>query len=108
MTLTSCRRLVIAAILLALLLAVVVLAGCGKTEPEKVVEEVHQEANTAATEANLRTIDSAIQMYYMQEGEYPSKIGQLVPTYFKKVPTDPGGGTYYLVKDNGGVKAAVR
>ncbi|MBU4194429.1 MAG: hypothetical protein KKF66_05470 [Actinobacteria bacterium] len=104
------RALVPVAFLLVVFLAAAVLAGC-EVEPSKVIEEgqqVERQADTAVREANLRMIDAAVRMYYAEEGDYPSTIGQLVPGYFGKVPTDPAGGTYYLVKEGGAVKAAVK
>ena len=53
-------------------------------------------------------IDSAIEVYYAENGMYPTDINQLIPTYLPKVPTDPAGGTYYLVMVGGRPKAAVK
>ena len=96
--------------LMVIFVATAVLAGC-ETPMEEAVEQVEgieRKADTAAREANLRMIDSAVDMYYAEEGVYPSTINQLVPSYFSKIPTDSAGGTYYLVKEGATVKAAVK
>jgi len=85
-------------------------AGCGtKTEPEKTVDTVKQQAEQATRDVNLRIIDSAIQMYYAETGEYPTNISQL-SKYFKdgKPPTDPMGGTYYIKTGGAEPVAAVQ
>ena len=104
------RRVPVAVLFLLVALVAVLLAGCLGTQEVVVepVEGIQQKADTTAREANLRMIDTAVQMYYAEEGVYPSQINQLVPTYFSKIPTDSAGGTYYLVKEGGTVKAAVK
>lgn len=98
------------AVLVIVLIAVFcsVLAGCGESPTETVIENVQQPASTAATEANLRIVDQAIQAYYISEGEYPSSVNELVPEYLKKIPEDPAGGTYYIIVQDEGAKAAVK
>ncbi len=106
------RRVSVAVLFLLVALLAVLLAGCMGTQEAAVepveVEGIQRKADTAAREANLRMIDTAIQMYYSEEGVYPSGINQLVPSYFSKIPTDSAGGTYYLMKEGGTVKAAVK
>lgn len=87
--------------------------GCGESkdpveEATDTVENVEQQAGSAAREANLRTIDAAIQTYYYAEGELPSTINELIPKYLKEMPADPAGGTYYIVVQGQEAKAAVR
>ncbi|MBU4173365.1 MAG: hypothetical protein KKB90_11095 [Actinobacteria bacterium] len=104
------RALVPVLFLMVIFVATAVLAGC-ETPMEEAVEQVEvieRKADTTAREANLRMIDSAVQMYYTEEGVYPSNISQLVPSYFSEIPTDSAGGTYYLVKEGATVKAAVK
>ena len=72
------------------------------------LKETQEAANEAAREANLRIIDSSVELYYAENGTYPSDINQLVPTYLPKIPTDPAGGTYYLVMEGEQPKAAVK
>ena len=125
---TPVTRREAAGLLAAALLFMVVacLAGCGtKTEVEPsstspvgatspqgtiegTVENVHQQANAAAREANLRQIDSAIQQYYNMYGKWPTSVSQLAPYFARGVPKDPAGGTYYIKMEGGQAKAAVR
>lgn len=105
--------------LLALLMCalfVPLVAGCGsrsgaadQVEPSSPsVNAVEQQSNSAARRANLRTIDAAAQAYYAENGIWPTDIGQLSRYFSRGVPTDPLGGTYYLVNQGGEVSAAVR
>ncbi len=91
--------------------------GCGgsgsddsskDSEPGGTINEMEQEANEAAREANLRTIDSAIQTYYATNGTYPTDISQLSTYFVRGIPRDPMGGTYYIVVQGGEAKAAVK
>ena len=50
----------------------------------------------AVCQANLRTIDSAIAPYYVENGSYPDDIAQLVPVFLKEEPHCPAGGIYSL------------
>ncbi|MBN2168399.1 MAG: hypothetical protein JW738_04085 [Actinobacteria bacterium] len=104
------KRSMATVVMLIVLIAVfcMALTGCGESPTETIIEDVQQPASTAATEANLRTIDQAIQVYYATEGEYPSTINDLVPKYLKELPADPGGGTYYIVVQGDEAKAAVK
>jgi len=104
------RRTFVVVLLLMVALLMVLLTGCLGTQEASVepVEGIQRKADTAAREANLRMIDTAVQMYYAEEGDYPSEINQLVPSYFSEIPTDSAGGTYYLVKEGVTVKAAVK
>ncbi|MBU1671002.1 MAG: hypothetical protein KKF41_06855 [Actinobacteria bacterium] len=100
-----------------LALSLVLVAGCGSTttttpagtsEPGGTIENVQQQALDVAREANLKLIDSAIQQYYTQNGTWPTSINQLLEYFGGKMPTDPAGGTYYIVMQGGEAKAAVR
>lgn len=51
-------------------------------------------------QANLRTIDGAIQVYYAKHGDYPYSIDNLVSSNgLKKAPVEPFGGKYSIVID---------
>ncbi|MDD5748324.1 MAG: hypothetical protein PHP64_04640 [Actinomycetota bacterium] len=86
--------------------------GCGKTEPEKAIEQIPKTVDTAkqtAREANLTSINRAIDAYYAENGTYPTDISQIAPYMLRGVlPVDPLGGTYYLIFEGGVPKAAVR
>lgn len=93
------------------------LAGCGggggeasSAPPDTggFVNSVEQNAGGAARQANLRMIDSAIQMYQSNTGEYPTSVDQLVQYFAGGIPADPLGGTYYIANQGGEAKAAVR
>lgn len=56
---------------------------------------VSTKANTAKIQADLSTIDTAIQMYYMEQGDYPSTVDELVSKdYLMDKPTPPKGKAY--------------
>lgn len=48
-------------------------------------------ATKAKIQADLRTLDSAISMYYAKNGSYPTTIGALKPNFLAEVPSP---GTY--------------
>ncbi len=90
---------------------VLLAAGCDPTGTTQVVEQgkvVEQKAYEAATQANLKVIDTAIQAFYMQSGKWPTDIGQLKEFFGGRIPVDPSGGTYYIMMVNGQAKAGVR
>ncbi len=98
-------------LLLALALAAGLLAGCDPTGTTQVVEEGHkiqEKALDATTSANLRIIDSAIQVYYAENGEWPTSMSQLSSCFGGKPPSDPRGRTYYIKMVDGEAKAAVK
>jgi hypothetical protein len=100
----------------ALMLGVV---GCGsgsknttQSQPSNsvgdTIDNVQEQAYSAAREANLRIIDTAIQQYYAENGNYPTSLSQLSQFFSGGVPSDPAGGQYYITTENGVAKAAVR
>ena len=56
--------------------------------------DVTTKANTAKIQSDLTTIDTAIQMYYMENGSYPSAISDLVDKYLMDEPKPPTGEAY--------------
>lgn len=46
-------------------------------------------ANKAKIQADLRTLDSAISMYYAKDGKYPESLQKLAPDFIAAVPTVP-------------------
>lgn len=74
----------------------------------QVATGVQQTANDAVRKTNLRAIDTAIQSYNAMNGSWPTAIQQLVPQFLMSVPNDPGGGTYYILMQNGQAVAAVK
>lgn len=53
-------------------------------------------AKVKTCQANLRTIDGAIQVYYAEIGAYPTVAQLSTGTYLKAWPTEPLGGTYTI------------
>ena len=49
------------------------------------------QANGAKVQADLRTIDSAIMIYYATNKDYPADIAALVPNYLAAAPASPTG-----------------
>jgi len=65
-------------------------------------------AKRKTCQANLRTIDGALNTYYAENGQFPtsSAVSSLVPTYLKAVPIEPFSGTAdnpkYILSDTDG------
>lgn len=91
-------------LLLALLLVLALLAGCGGQEAETTGSGDAGSgsggpvgrAEDSACAANRRVISSAAQQYMTMEGKPPSSLSSLVPGYLQSVPSCPAGGTYTL------------
>ncbi len=63
--------------------------------------DVTTKANTAKIQSDLTTIDTAIQIYYMEKGEYPADIKALVDgNYLMDTPTPPTGYAYVKTTEN--------
>jgi len=57
--------------------------------------DVTTKANTAKIQSDLTTIDTAIQIYYMEKGSYPADINALVTgNYLMDKPKPPTGSAY--------------
>jgi hypothetical protein len=98
------------ALLLLTSLAALALAGCGGAgNPADIVNNAQDQANNVARQANLQTINTAIQVYVAEhEGTKPTDISQLVSYLGGKIPSDPMGGTYYVYLDGSEAKAGVK
>lgn len=63
-------------------------------------------AKVKTCQANLRTIDGAIQVYYAEVGSAPADVAALVTgTYLKEAPTEPTGGSYAIVSSSAACSA---
>ena len=58
--------------------------------------DVTTKANTAKIQSDLTTIDTAIQMYYMDNGSYPATgaIPDTLKAYLMDIPKPPTGSAY--------------
>jgi general secretion pathway protein G len=45
----------------------------------------------ARRQSDLSALRSALELYYSERNNYPDKLPDLVPTYIKVLPEDPGG-----------------
>ncbi len=52
-------------------------------------------AKTKTCQANLRTVDGAINTYAAENGAYPTAMSQLT-NYLKATPSEPFGGSYSI------------
>ena len=74
------------------IIMVVVIIGILATIAVPNFSNVTEKANTAKIQSDLTTIDTAIQMYYMEKGKYPSKVSELTDEgYLMDTPTPPKG-----------------
>ena len=74
------------------IIMVVVIIGILATIAVPNFSNVTEKANTAKIQSDLTTIDTAIQMYYMENGTYPEDIAKLVSDgYLMDTPTPPKG-----------------
>ena len=79
------------------LMVVVVIIGILVAIAIPVYNTVSNNANKRAVEANLRTIDGAIQTRQASEGELATQISDLVPAYIAVAPDGPTGASYDIV-----------
>ena len=56
--------------------------------------DVTTKANTAKIQSDLTTIDTAIQIYYMEKGKYPENINTDLKDYLMDIPKPPTGSAY--------------
>jgi len=55
-------------------------------------------AQKRTCQANLRTIEGAVQTYYAENEEYPTSVEELVPDFMKRNPTCPTSGKTYVLE----------
>jgi hypothetical protein len=121
------RLLIVGLIIISLLVAVVIISGCGNdseqkeySSPESYQESYQERVDSITKNAlsekeqnalseeeqmkletchdNMRLTDAAIMQYSAyNNGNYPPSIDALVPTFLESAPTEPFGGTYSLV-----------
>lgn len=52
-------------------------------------------ANTAKIQSDLSTLNTAIEIYYMEKGSYPTSIGDLVTSEYIQAKPKPVSGSVY-------------
>lgn len=78
------------------LMIVVVIIGVLAAIAVPVYQNVTDNANRNAVEANLRIIDGAVAQFQANNGDDPTGIDDLATDYIQAVPVGPGGTTYAL------------
>ena len=81
---------------LAELMVVVVIIGILTAVAVPVYRNVTDKANRSAVEANLRTIDGALMMYYVENGGATPDQSSLAGDYLQAWPEGPDGVTYAI------------
>jgi len=79
------------------LMVVVVIIGILVAVAVPVYNSTTNNAKIRACQANLRTINGAIQQYDANEATAATAVTNLVPMYLAKAPTCPDGGNYTFV-----------
>jgi general secretion pathway protein G len=88
---SSANRPVVRGFTLLELMLVLVILGVLATVAAVAVTGQADNARRNATEASMRTIETALKSYYLQRGAYPTTqegLGVLVPTFLEKPPLD--------------------
>ena len=108
--------------LLLLLLAVLFVSGCGKdntasstsggnpvTAPADYVGAVGQAQKSAVKTLATASLDSAIKMFFNQEGRYPKSLDELVSSgTMTKLPAVPNGMKFDYDAATGQVKVVAK
>ena len=84
--------------LVELLIVVMILGALAAIALPRITQSAGN-ARQRACDTNISLINSAIEMYYVDEGSYPSAIGDVTgsTTYFPDgIPACPLGGTYSM------------
>lgn len=71
------------------LMIVIIIIGVLAAIAVPVYSEAAQKSKISRAKADLRTLESAISIYYAENNEYPENLDELVDDYIKAVPKDP-------------------
>ncbi|HHU32309.1 MAG: type IV pilin protein [Zhaonellaceae bacterium] len=84
------------------LMIVVVIIGILATIAIPAYSNATQESKISKAKADLRTLESAIEIYYIEKGEYPKeeKLEDSLSSYIKTLPKDPWTNSYYIYELN--------
>ena len=88
------------------LMVVVLIIGILVAVAVPVFVSASANAKERTCEANLRTMDGAIQTYQADQNVVATGLTDLVPTYIKEIPAEPTGGTYSFNVAVSGTSAA--
>lgn len=62
------------------------------------------QATVAVSKGNLKNIGTALETYFIDQGEYPAALSWLVPLYARAIPDDPcTNGAYAYDTSMGGI-----
>ena len=86
------------------LLIVVIIIGILTAIAIPVYRNASQNAERRSVEANLKTIDSAIQQYKNDNGEAPTSSNQLTDEYILTWPSGPNEAEYEIVNGRATIK----
>lgn len=64
------------------------------------VSENLANAKKNACKANVSTLQSAIELYFLETGDYPATLNALAPAYIKAVPVCPVTNEVYSTPDD--------
>jgi len=82
--------------LIELMIAIVII-GILATIAVPVYSNAVQESKISKAKADLRTLESAIEIYFIEKGEYPKeeKLEDSLSSYLKSLPKDPWANSSY-------------
>lgn len=84
-------ELLIVIVILGILAGIVVFAVGGITD----------RGQTSACESTVKTVDTAVEAYYAQNGTYPATVAQLVPGFLHDDPTANGYNANFSIAYSG-------
>jgi len=88
-------------IILFVLLISSCLFGCVLTDSGNNYQEIQQDAQNLKVEADMKSVQSALEMYYYDYGEYPDDINVLVDErYVPSIPFGINQVTYEITGDD--------
>jgi hypothetical protein len=65
------------------------------------LDSAKEKARDARREADIRRIQSGLEIYYTEYGNYPSSLNELSPQYLPEVPVDPKTSAPYQYQKQG-------
>lgn len=80
--------------MLELMLAILII-GVLAAVAMPVYSNAVQKSKISRAQADLRTLESALSIYYAEKGEYPAELKDLTPDYIKEVPESPWNSDTY-------------